>query len=276
MCYITRMNIKQFREKFPDDDTCLDYLFNKKYDLKGYYRVNRRKTYQNSESKQISPLKGTIFEKSSTPLTLWFYAIYLFSVSKNGVSGKELERQLGVTYKCAWRMGHQIRKAMKEEHLFSGTVEVDETYVGGMGRRSTRRDGRGTTKQAVFGMVERESKRLKLKVIPNVSGSTLTREVRENVKEWSTIISDDFISYKWIKRSYRHYRINHSEGYWSYKDGEVQVHTNSIEGVWSIVKRSLKGTHIMVSKKYLQAYLDEYSFRYNHRENLFYRILGGV
>lgn len=270
------MNIKEFRQTFPDEDSCLDYLFNKKYGLKGYYRVKGRKTYENSVGKQISPLKGTIFEKSSTPLTLWFYAIYLFSVSKNGVSAKELERQLGVTYKCAWRIGHQIRKAMKEENLFSGTVEVDETYVGGMGRRSTRRDGRGTTKQAVFGIVERDRKLLKLKVIPNVSGSTLTREVRENVKEWSTVISDDFISYKWLKRSYRHHRINHSEGHYGYKDGDLKVNTNSIEGVWAIVKRSLKGTHIMTSKKYLPLYLQEIAFRYNHRENLFYRILGGI
>ena len=269
------MNIKQFRQTFPDEDSCLDYLFNKQ-GLKGYYRVKGRKTYENSVGKQINPLKGTIFEKSSTPLTLWFYAIYLFSVSKNGVSGKELERQLGVTYKTAWRIGHQIRKAMKEENLFEGTVEVDETYVGGMGRRSSRRDGRGTTKQAVFGMVERDRKLLKLKVIPNVSGSTLTREVRENVKEWSTVISDDFKSYRWIKRSYNHHRINHSEGHYGYSHKGSNINTNSIEGVWAIVKRSLKGTHIMTSKKYLPLYLQEIAFRYNHRENLFYRILGGI
>lgn len=126
--------------------------------------------------------------------------------------------------------------------------------------------------------VERERKLLKLKVIPNVNSATLTSSVKENVKEDSTVISDDFGGYKFIKRSYNHHRITHSDGYWNYKDKDtgLNVNTNSIENVWSIVKRSLKGTHIMVSKKYLQSYLDEYSFRYNHRENLFYRILGGV
>lgn len=270
------MNIKEFREEFSDEDKCLEYLFNARFKVKGYYRVKGRKSYQNSSGEAIYPLVGTIFEKSSTPLTLWFYAIYLFSVSRNGVSAKELERQLGVTYKCAWRIGMQIRKAMKEENLFSGTVECDETYMGGMGRRSNRRDGRGTTKQAVFGIVERDRKLLKLMPIKNVSGLRLTEAIRENVKEGSTVITDDFASYKWVKRSYNHHRINHSEGHHGYKYKDLNVNTNSIEGVWSIVKRSLKGTHIMVSKKYLQSYLDEYSFRYNHRENLFYQILGGV
>ena len=114
----------------------MDYIFKARYgeihDFNKFYRVTSRKCYAHSEDgKQLHPLAGTIFHKSSTPLTLWFHAIFLFSQSKNGVSAKELERQLGVTYKCAYRIGQQIRKLMKEESMkLYGTVEADESYIG--------------------------------------------------------------------------------------------------------------------------------------------------
>ena len=150
------MNIKEFHETFPNEETCLQYIFNKRCPLKGYKKVRGRKCFQNATGHQIYPLKGSIFEKSTTPLTLWFFAIYLFSMSKNGVSAKELQRQLGVTYKCAWRIGKQIREAMAaDKDLFTGTVEVDETYVGGRKKGLT---GRGTKKPVLFGMVERKGK----------------------------------------------------------------------------------------------------------------------
>lgn len=156
-----KYTILQFQQEFPNDDACLDYIFEKKYshlpDYNKYYRVRGRKCYAHSETgEQIHPTAGTIFHKSPTKLSLWFFAIYLFSASKNGVSAKELQRQLGVTYKCAYRIGQQIRKLMADDvDVFTGTVEADETYVGGKGRNNKR--GRGAeNKTPVFGIVERE------------------------------------------------------------------------------------------------------------------------
>jgi len=139
-----KYNIKQFREEFPNDDVCLDYIFKAKHpDFVGkYYRVKGRSCYANVAGEHLYPLVGTIFEKSSTPLTLWFHAIYLFSASKYGVSAKELERQLGVTYKCAWRIARQIRSLMSDgSDKLTGEVEVDESYVGGksINSRATRK-----------------------------------------------------------------------------------------------------------------------------------------
>lgn len=267
------MNIKEFKETFPDEESCLKYLFDKRHNLKGYKRVKGRPCFQNGSGRQIYPLKGSIFEKSSTPLELWFYAIYLFSVSKNGVSGKELQRQLGVTYKCAWRIGHKIREAMKQDRdLFTGTVEVDETYAGGRRKGLT---GRGTKKPILFGMVERGGK-ARIDILPDVKALTLTEAIHKNIHTEATVITDDFVSYKFLKRTWNHHIINHSDGFYGYTHKGLKVNTNSVEGLWSIVKRSIRGTHVWVSKEYLHRYVDEIVFRYNHRENSFYRILDGV
>ena len=135
-------SIKDFQGQFPNDEACLEYIFNQKYDKTckcggQFYRSKTRKCYNCSMcGKQISPLAGTIFEKSDTPLTSWFYAIFLFSSARNGVSAKELERQLGVTYKTAWRIAFQIRQLMQQDKKkLSGVVEVDETYIGGYRRK---------------------------------------------------------------------------------------------------------------------------------------------
>ena len=129
---MTKYTITQFRAEFPNDDICLDYVFHKKYPNIKAYRIKGRKDYADTTGRQYSPLAGTIFEKSSTKLNLWFYAIYLFSTSKNGVSAKELERQLGVTYKTAWRMAKQIRSLMSDDGIkLTGIVEADETFIGG-------------------------------------------------------------------------------------------------------------------------------------------------
>ena len=152
---VERYTIDTFHLEFPDDDTCLDYMFNLAYgNLPAcpqcgvveprYYRVRNRKCYAcNDCGYQISPLANTIFHKSETPLTKWFYAIYLFSVGKNGVSAKEIERHLGVTYKTAWRMAKQIRLMMQQGGSpLSGVVEADETYVGGKTRRDKMYDNK--------------------------------------------------------------------------------------------------------------------------------------
>lgn len=269
-----KYTIKQFQVDFPNNDVCLDYVFSQKYpNAKQYYRVKGRKCYANPKGKQIHPLKGTIFEKSSTSLTNWLFAIFLMSQSKNGVSAKELERQLGVTYKCAWRMGTQIRSLMKDEGgILSGTVEVDETYFG--------RKGKGhanayKTKTALMGMVERGG-RIRVKTIEGRDDYTILKIVKANVSKDSTIMSDEFSAYKKLhKFGYDSRRIKHGKKVYA----RGNTHTNTIEGFWGQLKRGLNGTYHYVSPKYLQSYADEFAFRYSHLgspRHLFHLLMGKI
>ena len=274
-----KYTIKDFQKEFPNDDVCLDYLFTQRFghlaDFNKYYRVKKRKCYAHSETgEQIHPLADTIFHKSSTKLTLWFYAIFLFSQSKNGISAKELERHLGVTYKTAWRMAKQIRELMQQEpSMFGGTVEADETYVGGKGKNNKR--GRGVeNKTPVFGVVEREGS-VSAKAVKNCKASTVMPLIRENVEIGTNLMTDEFRSYGKAGLEYNHQTVNH--GTKEYVHGDV--HTNTIEGFWSQLKRSIDGTFHSVSPKYLQAYVNEFAFRYNHRNSsvhVFDLLLGNV
>lgn len=234
-----KYTIKQFQEEFPNDTVCLEYLFNKRFEKEcgcggTFYRNKKRKSYVCSRCNQnASPTKGTIMEKSSTALTLWFYAIYLFSVSKNGVSAKELQRQLGVTYKCAWRIANKIRSLMKGDNdLLTGTVEVDETYFGG---RRPMSEGR-KTKSALMGMVERGG-RTRINVIPNIQTHIVLNQIRDNVSRDAKIMSDEYSTYKKLSKfGYQSQRVKHGKGH--YVNGNI--HTNTIEGFWSQLKRGSK------------------------------------
>src|SRR3989344_6735252 len=146
-----KYNIKDFRKEFGTEEKCLTHLFKEKYlDTTGYYKVAGRKCWANSQGEQLHPLADTIFKKSSTPLTVWFEAIFLFSIAKNGVSAKELQRHFGVTYKTAWRMGHEIRSLMEQyKNPLTGTVEADETFYGKSGKNAYK----FKNKQAVLGVV---------------------------------------------------------------------------------------------------------------------------
>jgi len=243
---IPRYTIDTLHQQFPDDDACLDFMFERHYgSLEAcpkcgvtnprYYRVRGRKCYAcNDCGYQLSPLANTIFHKSDTSLKKWFYAIYLFGVGKNGVSAKEIERHLGVTYKCAWRMAKQIRLMMQQgNNPLYGIVEIDETYIGG---RHKGDEGKFDNKTAVIGMVEK--------------------------RKGSEIQSDESKIYHRVKREYIHRFINHSQEEYS-KDG---ISTNTIEGFWSQMKRSIDGTYHCVSPKYLQYYVNEFVYRYNHRD----------
>lgn len=266
-----KYTIKSFNAEFPDDNACVQYLFNLKYGkLKicpkckkrtKFHRVKTRKCYDCQYcGYQISPLAGTIFHKSDTSLKSWFYAIYLFSVSKNGVSGKELQRQLGVTYKCAWRIAKQIRLLFaKSGGKLSRIVEADETYVGGKGEGKR---GRGAeNKTAVFGLVQREGE-VRAQIVPNTKAETLLPIMGENVRKGSRFMTDEYPPYNRVRSmGYYHRRINHSAK--QYVRG--LTHVNTIEGFWSQMKRSIHGTYHAVSPKYLQSYVDEFAFRYNHR-----------
>lgn len=267
-----KYTIKNLKHDFPDDDSCLDYIFTMRYGKNpvcpkcgksGFYRVKNRKCYACAWcSYQIHPTTGIIFHKSATKLTIWFYAIFLFSASRNGVSAKELERQLGVTYKCAWRMAKQIRSLMTQgKSPLDGTVEMDETYIGGRGH-GTR--GRGAKKKtAVVGIVQRKGD-VRVRKVDNVKATTLIPMLRESVKLGSAVMTDEFPVYNRVEKDgYLHDVVQH--GIKEYVRGNV--HTNTIEGFWSQVKRSISGTHHAVSPKYLQFYLNEFVFRYNHRNS---------
>ena len=225
------------------------------------------------------PMKGTIFEGSTTSLKLWFDAIYLMASTRCGISAKQLEREIGVTYKTAWRMFKQIRSMLDQDETFlAGTIEMDEMYVGGKDKwkheSKKPHKGRGAvSKTPVLGMAQRGTKNAKGKfvthgkvaavVVPDSKADTLVPHAKMKVLPASTVYTDELKSYNDLHGlGYTHDRVNHSQGV--YVSGDV--HTNTIKGFWATVKRGIGGTYHAVSTKHLQSYLDEYAFRYNNRD----------
>jgi transposase len=266
--------ILDFTKMFPDNETCLEYLFEKHHGKKkcpscghaGKYHRQKDTSHYVCQcgGSQISPKAGTIFEKSDTDLVKWFFAIFLMSQSRNGVAAKELERQVGVTYKTAWRMQKQIRLLMQDApSLLFGEVEADETMVGGS--HSGKRGWGAAGKTIVFGTAQRKGK-VQLAVVPNRKTATLLPHFIDNVAKGSDLITDEMWGYKKIAKVMRlqHRTVHHKAKEYSKGDG---THTNIIEGFWSQLKRSLDGTYHVVSPKYLPLYLSEFQFRYNHGRN---------
>ncbi|MEP7149705.1 MAG: IS1595 family transposase [Acidobacteriota bacterium] len=219
--------------------------------------------------KQFSVKYNTLFEDSPLGLDKWLTAIWMLANCKNGVSSYEIHRAIGITQKSAWFMLHRIRLAMQAGSIekLSGEVECDETYVGGKGRNmhAKKRKEIGLTvgfkhKTGVMGMVERKG-RLKAKVIAESDRRTLLGEIAENIEVGSTVYTDDAGGYRNMSDDYIHEVINHTHEY--VRDN---VHTNSIENFWSLLKRSIKGTYVSVAPEHLQKYVEEQSFRYNERE----------
>jgi transposase len=279
-----RYTMRDFHNEFPNDAACLEYVKEQRYpggmakcekcskETK-HHRVGNRTAYAcQSCGNHIYPLAGTVFEKSTTSLKTWFYAMYLMGSTRCGISAKQIQRETGVTYKTAWRMFKQIRLLLAEGLQLEGsTVEMDEMYHGGSRRTSSWRDN----KVPVVGMVERGG-RVVARVAENAKKETLHGLVKQYIMPSSIVFTDDFVSYDGLEKlGYTHRRIRHSERV--YVSGDV--HTNTIEGFWSTVKRGIGGVYHNVSAKYLQTYLDEYCFRYNRRFQgnlLFKRILEQV
>lgn len=272
---VESITVREFFKEFPTDEACLQHVFNVRFG-QGYccpkckreanwYRIKAERAYSCQWcGHHLHPTVGTPFEDSRTPMQLWFYAIYLFTSSRHGVSGKELQRQLGVTYKTAWRMGHEIRKHMAEvdgEKMLSGMVEVDETYIGG--KRPGKR-GRGAAGKAiVFGMLQRDGE-VMTKVVPDVKGDTLKPIIEENVAKGTTVNSDELLSYRGLDaKGYTHQTVCH--GAREYVKGSC--HVNGMENFWKYLKGSIRSTHIHVSKQHLAKYAKEFEFRFNRRGN---------
>ena len=215
----------------------------------------------------IYPCAGTIFEKSRTKLTDWFFAMYLMTSTRHGVAAKELQRQLGCTYKTAWRMAHELRKLMAQadEHgPLSGHVEIDEAYIGGKRKGGKHKGitGRGADKTPVFGMVERGGP-LRAGPIPDVSRKTTHQIITRNIQRGSIVSTDEWPAYANLgKIGYQHGRVCH--GAKEYVRGIH--HVNNLENFWGQLKRGIRGTNIHVSKKHLWKYVSEYAFRYNMRK----------
>jgi transposase len=276
-----RYTIQQFNEQFPTEDACLEDIANRRYpggithcekcgEERKHHRVSGRTAYACDRcGNHIYPLAGTIFEKTTTKLRLWFYAIYLMASTRCGISAKQIQRETGVTYKTAWRMFKQIRILLSEDVKLEGSsIEMDEMYYGGTRKGKHGRPMRGDKKKSpVIGMVERSTKsrvgRIKALATPDVTTNQVLGLVPEYILPKSTVFTDEYPIYDRLGgRVNEHKRINHSTKVYVMGD----IHTNTIDGFWSLIKRGIGGVYHQVSQKYLQTYLDEYSFRYNRRD----------
>ncbi|HLW70259.1 MAG TPA: IS1595 family transposase [Candidatus Binataceae bacterium] len=272
----------EFERQFPDDATCLEFLVEKLYPSGIYCSKCEKVTKHHRESKRPAykcqhcgrhehPMRGTIFENSATSLKLWFTAIFLMSATRCGISAKQLERELGVTYKCAWRIFKQVRSMLDEDDSpkLSGKIEMDESFFGGLekNKHANKRQHLGTGgtgKAAVFGMVERKG-RVVAKVVPNTGSASLMPHVIERTMPTSTVFTDEWVAYNPLERlGYQHKRVHHATKV--YVSGDA--HTNTIEGFWSLTKNGIRGVYHNVGRDYLQSYLDEYAFRFNRRPSL--------
>lgn len=290
-------SVTEFLRDFPDDAACLDYLWRSRYSEDGEHaecpkceKVRVFKRYATAQGRQswtctgcghhIHPTAGTIFAKSSTSLRLWFHAMYLMTSTRCGISAKQLERELGVHYKTAWRMFNKIRTELmndEDEDQLDGKVEVDETSWGGKPRRKFKTRSEAMqfreNKTTVLGMVEREG-RVRLRVIESRRGEPLSSAVRTHVNPAAFMLTDDWPAYKPLRREgYTGAVINHSAG--SYVWGDI--HTNTIEGFFGNLKTGMRGVYKHMSDRWLQSYLDEYAWRYNNRfrgqRSMFHRLL---
>ncbi|MBI4557739.1 MAG: IS1595 family transposase [Candidatus Hydrogenedentes bacterium] len=234
-------------------------------------RIATRRMYQCKQCrKQFSVKRGTIFEDSAIPLDKWLAAIWMIANCKNGISSYEVARGLGLTQKTTWFMLHRIRLAMQDQDSakLTGIVEVDETFIGGKARfmHKAQREkkikgGTGVSgKVVVMGLLERHGK-VKTEIVQNVRRRNLDPHVRKHVETGAEIHSDALPSYESLSDEYTHQVIDHAECY-----VKGNVHTNSMENFWSLLKRGIKGTYVSVEPFHLFRYLDEQAHRFNHRK----------
>lgn len=279
-----KLSVREFFKRFPDDDACLERLMDIRFGLRHdcrkcgvvgatFHRLEARKAYCCAHcGDHVYPCAGTIFEKSRTSLQNWFYAIYLFTTTRHGVSGMELHRVLGVTRKCGYRMGMQIRELMEKadvKGMLGGSlkhVEMDEAFVGG------RNLGRGKknmmeNKVVVFGIKERGGY-LRAAVVPDATIASLRPVVLENVKPGTIVSTDEHKGYNLLVRDgYIHGTVTHGmKEYVRTDEIGVEHSVNSVESFWRLFKASVRGTHVQISRQHAQAYVNEFVTRQNYRD----------
>lgn len=271
--------LQQFLLDYPDNQACLEEIKQRKFknfacpNCSGtkLYPVKGRKTYACGCGYQVSPLKDTIFEHSSTPLTSWFYVIYIFSQTKSGVSACQIQRELGVTYKCAWRMCHKVRELMVADlEPLSGDVEADETYFKAKPWRNTRVRRGGA--QVLVAVVQRGGA-VKVTHVPKNSSATIERIVKKQVTSGSTLHTDGSNLYRWARETYTHNSLVHwrpTEPKPTHKYDFIAhdvPNTQYIEGFFSQMKPRFIGVYRHCDPKYLQKYANEYAWRYSNRKS---------
>ena len=271
-------SVREFFAEFPNDEACLTRVMEVRYGLRHvcrkcgknstFHKLTNRKAFACSHcGDNLYPCAGTIFQDSRTPLQTWFYAIYLFIATRHGVSGKELQRTLGVTYKTAYRIGMQIRDLMGKVDSFQvlkGHVEIDEMVFGGRRRMSEKM----SNKTIVMGMKDRGG-RIETRIVPDVRTASLRPVVLETVQKGSTVSTDELAAYSLLKGDgYFHGAVDHSRKEWAWTDHQTgtRFSTNSTESFWHLFQASVAGTHIHISQKHLDRYLGEFSFRSNFRQ----------
>lgn len=273
------MNIISVYKQFPTEESCIihlekirwkDGVFCPYCDSKRITPAPKEHRHHcNACNKTFSVTVKTIFHRTHLPLQTWFLAIALMLNAKKGLSGRQLARDLDINPNTAWRITMKIREAMKYDgELLTGIVEMDETYVGGKPRKQNNKrpmPGPKKKKPAVVGAVSRDNGQIVTEIVPSEEEVTINRLnqfVRGKVDLESTLLTDRFAGYREVKEFIDHLTVNHSKEYVSY-DG---VHINTIESFWAIVKRGVVGQYHKVSARYLSRYLDEFTFRYNHRK----------
>jgi transposase-like protein/DNA-directed RNA polymerase subunit RPC12/RpoP len=267
-------NLLDVQKRFPDEKACREYLELARWNgkivcvhcgsSKKIYRINDGALYKCSACrKNFSIRVGTIFEDSALPLQKWFFAIYVFSSHKKGISSIQLGKDIGVRQATAWHMLHRLREGMKPKTKkpLKGMVEADETYVGGKKKGGKR--GRGSeNKTPIFGMAERGGD-VRTQPVERVNGATLKGLIKANVAPDTTVMTDEWGAYRGLSKDYKHGVVNH--GSKEYVNGEI--HTNTIESFWALLKRGIFGIYHHVSPEHLHRYCDEFQFRYNSRKS---------
>jgi transposase-like protein len=278
--------LQQAIRYFSDEDVCIDTVANLRWPEgipvcpkcigKDHYYLKTQKRWKCKKcGRQFSVKVGTIFEDSPIPLDKWLTALWMLVNCKNGVSSYEIARDLGITQKSAWFVLQRLRLALKDRSFRklgggSGPVEVDETYIGGnlqnmhkekRGRYAIKGGNKGKT--IVQGMLDRDARKVRAQVIPNVRRETLQNQVLDAVKHGTKVYTDDAVGYgNGLQRRFVHEVVNHTNEY-----VRGQIHTQGIENFWSLLKRTLRGTYVAVEPFHLDRYLDEQVFRYNYRKN---------
>jgi len=270
--------LTEFTDYFCDEATCVAHFTESRWRNGQYcphckhdkiYLCANGKRYHCAKCKQDFTIRTkTVFGESKLPIRKWYMAIYLLATTSKGISSVQLAKHVGVTQKTGWFIDHRVRSAMKQNkgNLF-GTVEVDETYVGGLekNKRASKRTagtrGRSVkTKTPVVGMIQRGGE-IRAQVVERVNMATVENNITANVAKGTQIMSDDFLSYARIGKMFPHKSVSHARG--EYVKGTC--HTNSIESFWALFKRGYHGVYHQMSRKHMQKYVDEFCFRFNRR-----------